>query len=199
MNRPEQVIATTVRVLRAEAAALTVAADQVDERWVQAVELLAACTGKVIIFGIGKTGHVGRKIAASLSSLGTPSFFLHAAEAAHGDLGVVTPTDIVVAISNSGETVEVVSRLSYFAELGCTVIALTRSAQSTLGRAATICLELPSEGEADLNNLAPTVSSTLALAAGDALAVAVAEVKGFSRNDFGKRHPGGALGKIANG
>lgn len=190
--------ATLARVLRAEAAAVAAAAERVNTDWVRAVELIVACRGKVVLFGIGKTGHVGKKLAATFASLGTPAFFLHAAEAAHGDLGMLSPGDVVIAISNSGETGEVTVRLGYVRELGCPLIALTRSSGSTLGRAADVCIELPVEREADANNLAPTVSSTLALAAGDALAVAAAEVRGFSREEFGRRHPGGALGKQVN-
>lgn len=184
------------RVLRLEAEAVANAASHIDARWVEAVHLLAGCRGRVVLFGLGKTGHVARKIAATMASLGTPACFVHAAEAAHGDLGMITKDDVVLAISNSGETTEVVERLREIADIGAPVIALTRSDCSTLGRAAQVCLSLPVDSEADHLNLAPTVSSTLALAAGDALAVAVAEQRGFTVADFGCRHPGGSLGRV---
>jgi arabinose-5-phosphate isomerase len=195
----EQILTATARVLQKEAEAIALTAGRLDDSWVQAVELMYRCRGKVVVFGLGKTGHVGRKIAASLASLGTPAFFLHAAEAAHGDLGMLDRNDVVLAISYSGETAEVVARLGYIRDLGVPLIALTKTASSSLGRAATVVLELPVEGEADHLNLAPTCSSTVALAAGDALAVAVAELRQLTREDFGLRHPGGALGKAVNG
>lgn len=186
------------RVLRAEAEALHQVAAHLDGRWARAVDLLFSCRGKVAVLAVGKSGHVGRKLAATLSSLGTPAFFLHAGEAAHGDLGMLARGDVVLAISNSGETPEVVTHLDTIRRLGYPLIALTRSAASTLGRAADVCLELPVAREADHLNLAPTVSTTVALAAGDALAVALAERRGLTRQQFAERHPGGVLGQIAS-
>lgn len=199
MNRTDEQILTRIgQVLETEANAVRNLTQHVGPSWVQAVELLLACEGKVVVFGLGKSGHVGKKIAASLASLGTPAFFLHAAEAAHGDLGALDHRDVVIAISNSGTTAEVVARLEAIRQIGCPLIALTKDRQSPLGRAATVVLELPVEREADHLNLAPTVSSTLVLAAGDALAVTVAELKRFGRAEFGFRHPGGALGQAVN-
>lgn len=183
------------RVVIEEAQALTRLADQIDDCWVKAVRLLAGCKGRIVVTGVGKSGHVGRKIAASLASLGSPALFVHAGEAAHGDLGMMVTGDVVIALSNSGETSELKAILPSLQAQALPLIVITSRPTSTLGRAATVCLETPVEREADYLGLAPTVSSTSALAAGDALAVAVARLKQFTTADFGRRHPGGALGR----
>lgn len=165
----------------------------------RACEAIADCRGKLIVIGIGKSGHVGSKIAATFASTGTPSFFLHAAEAAHGDLGMIEKKDVVLFLSNSGETSEVVKLLAPIKMLGCRTLAITRSRDSTLAKGVDISLIYSYGQEADPLNLAPTVSSTLTLAVGDALAIAVSVQKGFSREDFHRSHPGGALGKSLEG
>lgn len=165
--------------------------DEVD----RACAAIASCEGKLIVIGIGKSGHVGSKIAATFASTGTPSFFLHAAEAAHGDLGMIEKKDVVLFLSNSGETGEVVKLLAPVKALGCCTLAITRSHDSSLAKGVDIPLVYSYAQEADPLNLAPTVSSTLTLAVGDALAIAVSVKKGFSREDFHRSHPGGALGK----
>ena len=151
--------------------------------------------GRVVVSGLGKSGHVANKIAATLASTGTPAFFLHAAEASHGDLGMVTRGDVVLAISNSGETAEMLALLPHLRRLGVPVIAMTGNAASTLARAATVHLDVSVSEEACPLNLAPTASTTAALAMGDALATALLEARGFTSEDFARSHPGGALGR----
>ena len=159
-----------------------------------AVERIAAASGRVIITGIGKSGHIGRKIAATLSSTGQPALFLHSAEASHGDLGMVQNGDVLLAISWSGETVELAPVVTFAKRYAITLIALTANAESTLGREADICLALPNVREACPNGLAPTTSTTLQLVLGDALAMALLEGRGFTARDFRDLHPGGKLG-----
>lgn len=161
----------------------------------QAVDTLLACRGRVILMGLGKSGLIARKIAATLASTGTPAFFVHAAEAAHGDLGMITDDDVVIALSNSGETGEVISILPAMRRKGARLIALTGKLDSTLAKDADIVLDGSIEKEACPMNLAPTASTTVALALGDALAVALLEARGFSRDDFALSHPGGSLGR----
>ena len=152
--------------------------------------------GRIIITGMGKSGHIGRKIAASLASTGTPSFFVHPAEASHGDLGMITEDDVVVAISNSGESRELIDILNYCKRFGIKLIAVTKNAESSLGKAGDVVLELPNNGEACPLGLAPTSSTTATLVLGDILTVGMIERKGFSKEDFNDRHPGGKLGSI---
>lgn len=159
-----------------------------------AVRLIAALGGRVIVTGVGKSGHMGRKIAATLASTGTPAAFVHAAEASHGDLGMITTEDAILALSWSGETAELSSIVAYAARFAVPLIAVTASASSTLARAATVALVLPRAEEACPNGLAPTTSSTMQVVLGDALAVALLRVRGFSAGDFGVFHPGGKLG-----
>jgi len=183
------------RVIDAEDEGLRALSATVDDSWSRVVKVLAECKGKVVVMGLGKTGHIGRKMAATFSSLGTPAFFVHAAEAAHGDLGMIEPEDVVLAISNSGDTAELVGVLPMIKAIGSLLIAMTSHPRSRLAQASDLVLALPDLSEADPLGLAPTTSSTTALAAGDALAVILAEMRGFTRDQFGLFHPGGALGK----
>lgn len=180
--------------LQNEATALQLLANNVGEAYEKAVELLASCEGKVIITGIGKSGHIGKKIAASLASTGTPSFFVHSAEAVHGDSGMIEQRDVVILLSNSGETGEVLNALAIVSKIGAKRIAITKNANSTLAVQSDVALTYAFEKEADHLGLAPTTSALLQLAIGDALAVALCEHKGFSKEDFLFYHPGGSLG-----
>ena len=162
----------------------------------EALDLMQNSKGRIIITGMGKSGHIGKKIAASLASTGTPSFFVHPAEASHGDLGMITEDDVVIAISNSGESRELIDILTYCKRFGIKLIAITKNALSSLGKAGDVVLELPNNGEACPLGLAPTNSTTATLVLGDILTVALIERKGFSKSDFNDRHPGGKLGSI---
>lgn len=166
------------------------------ENLTKALDFMQNSKGRIIITGMGKSGHIGRKIAASLASTGTPSFFVHPAEASHGDLGMITEDDVVVAISNSGESRELIDILNYCKRFGIKLIALTKNAESSLGKAGDVVLELPNNGEACPLGLAPTSSTTATLVLGDILTVGMIERKGFSKEDFNDRHPGGKLGSI---
>ncbi len=198
-ERPHRSLSETVeigrRVLMSESAALTELARQLDENFNIAVNLAYECKGHVIITGVGKSGHIGRKIAATLASTGTPAFFVHAAEGVHGDLGMITSDDIVIAISNSGETEEAIRLMSTIRLIGAKIIAMTGNADSSLAKQSDAVLPCPVAKEADPLNLAPTNSTTAALALGDALAVALMTLRGFGENDFARYHPGGSLGK----
>ena len=178
-----------------EAAALLGLSDRLDERFAQAVQKILQIPGRVVVMGMGKSGHVGRKIAATLASTGTPAMFVHPAEASHGDLGMVTAHDVVLAISNSGESAELTAILPVLKRLGAPLIALTGNAQSSLARHADVALDCSVEREACPLNLAPTASTTAQLAMGDALAVALLDARGFRAEDFARSHPGGALGR----
>ena len=160
-----------------------------------AVALLLACTGRVVVSGIGKSGHIARKIASTLASTGTPALFVHPAEAAHGDLGMVAPGDVFVAISNSGESAELMAIVPIIKRLGATLVSMTGNDASSLAQLATIHLNVAVDQEACPLNLAPTASTTAALALGDALAVALLDARGFREEDFARSHPGGALGR----
>lgn len=183
------------RVLRLESEALRSMAGALDERFSAAVTLLIGATGRVIVSGMGKSGHVARKIAATLASTGTPSHYVHPGEASHGDLGMITPNDAVLAISNSGETPELSDLLVYCKRFAIPLLAITGRAGSTLCEAADVCLVLPPVAEACPMGLAPTTSTTATLALGDALAVALLERRGFTAEDFQVLHPGGKLGR----
>ncbi len=178
-----------------EAHALQSLGARLDAVFVQAVQLLLATPGRVIVMGMGKSGHVGRKIAATLASTGTPSFFVHPAEASHGDLGMVTRGDLVLALSNSGESSEITVLLPMLKRQGVPLIAMTGGLQSSLARHADLVLDCSVEREACPLNLAPTTSTTVQLAMGDALAVALLDARGFRPEDFARSHPGGALGR----
>jgi len=183
------------RVLSIEANAVAALADRLDGRFDRALALLAACRGKVVVTGMGKSGIICRKIAATFTSTGTPALFLHAAEAAHGDAGVFMKGDSIIALSNSGETDEILRLLPLIKRMDLPLIALTGDPTSTLARAADVVLDVSVAEEACPLNLAPTASTTAALALGDALAVALLERKGFGPDDFAVLHPGGALGR----
>lgn len=161
-----------------------------------ALDAMQNAKGRIIITGMGKSGHIGKKIAASLASTGTPSFFVHPAEASHGDLGMITEDDVVLAISNSGESKELVDILNYCKRFGIKLISITKNPQSSLGKAGDIVLQLPNNGEACPLGLAPTSSTTATLVLGDILTTCLIERKGFTKEDFNNRHPGGKLGSI---
>ncbi len=183
------------RVLALEASALQRAEQALGDDFVRAVQLLAACEGRVIVAGVGKSGLVGRKMAATFTSTGTPAMFLHPVESVHGDLGVVGSGDVAILISKSGESDELLGLIDALARMGVHMIAMTSEPQSRLGRAAEVTLDLGVREEACPHDLAPTTSTTVTLALGDALAVALLQEKGFRKEDFARLHPGGALGR----
>ena len=182
-------------VLETEADAIRSLIERLDESFVQAVEILLGCKGRVVVSGIGKSGHIARKLAATFASTGTPAFFVHPAEAMHGDLGMVTADDVFIALSNSGETDELLNIVPLVKRTGARLIAMTGSAGSSLATIANIHLNARVDKEACPHNLAPTASTTAALALGDALAMAVLDARGFSSEDFARSHPGGTLGR----
>lgn len=183
------------RVLEIESAAIASLAPRIDASFDRACHLVLDCHGRVVVTGMGKSGHIAGKLASTLASTGTPAFFVHPGEASHGDLGMITPKDLVIAISNSGETAEIITILPLLKRLGVPLIMLTGGPDSTLGRVATVVLDISVREEACPLNLAPTASTTAALAMGDALAVALLESRGFTRDDFARAHPGGTLGR----
>ncbi len=183
------------KVLEIETKALADLHRYIDQSFSQACQLMMDCQGRVVVIGMGKSGHIGNKIAATLASTGTPAFFVHPGEASHGDLGMITDKDIVLALSNSGETDEVIKLLPVLKRIGISIIAVTGNPQSTLARLAEVHLCVKVEQEACPLGLAPTASTTAALAMGDALAVALLEARGFSADDFALSHPGGSLGR----
>ncbi len=183
------------RALTIESRALLALQSRIDDQFLAACELCLQCTGRVIVTGMGKSGHIGGKIAATLASTGTPAFFLHPAEASHGDIGMITRADVVLALSNSGETPEIIALLPPIARLGAPVVALTGNRDSTLARHAAVHIDVSVAEEACPLNLAPTASTTATLAMGDALAVALLEARGFTAEDFARSHPGGSIGR----
>ena len=182
-------------VISIETDAIAALKDRVGDEFVKACDMVIECKGRVVVVGMGKSGHIGGKIAATLASTGTPAFFVHPGEASHGDLGMITPCDLVVMISNSGETAEIVSIVPIMKRLGVQMIAMTGKTNSTLARLSDACLDVGVSQEACPHNLAPTASTTATLVMGDALAVVVQRCRGFSAQDFARTHPGGALGK----
>ena len=195
MLSDEKLISRARQVLNIESAAVAALESRIGEAFVAACRLIHKCAGRVVVTGMGKSGHIGDKIAATFASTGTPAFFLHAAEASHGDIGMITAADVVLALSNSGETAELIAILPVIKRLGVGLIALTGKAQSTLGRAADVVLDVSVPQEACPLNLAPTASTTATLAMGDALAVALLDARGFTEEDFARSHPGGSLGR----
>ena len=191
---PHPDIATARRVLALESQALTALSDSLDDRFAQAVSRLASATGRVVVSGMGKSGHVARKIAATMASTGTPALFVHPAEASHGDLGMIVTGDAVMALSNSGETPELADLIGHAKRFGLPLIGIIGRAESTLARAADVALVLPAAPEACPMGLAPTTSTTMQLALGDAIAVALLTRRGFTAADFRVFHPGGKLG-----
>ena len=192
---PDQALHLARETFDIEASALRGLAARVDARFVQAVQRVLQTTGRVVVMGMGKSGHIGRKIAATLASTGTPAFLVPPAEASHGDLGMVTGQDLVLAISNSGESGELTALLPVLKRLGVPLIAMTGGLNSTLARHADLTLDCSVEREACPMNLAPTASTTAQLAMGDALAVVLLDARGFRPEDFARSHPGGALGR----
>jgi arabinose-5-phosphate isomerase len=191
----KRALALARRVLDTEARAITSLAGRLSDPFVAAIELMLGCRGRVVVSGIGKSGHVARKLAATLASTGTPAFFVHPAEAGHGDLGMIAAGDVVVMLSNSGETDELLLLTPHLKRQGAALIALTGNEKSTLARAADVHLDASVDAEACPLGLAPTASTTAALALGDALALAILDARGFSVDDFARSHPGGALGR----
>ena len=182
-------------VLRTEAEAVHALSSRVDDRFVRACEFLLHCQGRIVVTGMGKSGHIGNKIAATLASTGSPAFFVHPGEASHGDLGMITAGDVVLALSNSGETTEIITILPIIKRLGVPLVAMTGNPDSTLAEEADVNIDVSVEKEACPLGLAPTASTTASLAMGDALAVALLEARGFTELDFARSHPGGSLGR----
>ena len=191
-------LAAATSAINTEINALNNFAKTLEANLKPALEIIIECKGHVVITGLGKSGLVGAKIAATLASTGTPSFFLHSADALHGDSGALTSGDVLIAISNSGETAEVNAIAKMAKSWGNSVIAITRDSNSSLAKSSDAVISIAFDKEADPLNLAPTTSTTLTIAAGDALASALMAHRGFTSQDFGKRHPGGALGKATN-
>lgn len=195
MPAPEHIVAQARRVLAIEASAIEKIAARLDDAMAVAVEMILACHGRVIVSGIGKSGHIARKIAATMASTGTPAYFVHAAEAVHGDLGMIARDDVLIALSNSGENDELLTIVPLVKRQGGKLIAITGNANSSLAQEADVHLDARVDEEACPLNLAPTASTTVALALGDALAVALLDARGFGAEDFARSHPGGALGR----
>lgn len=191
----EQLVNAGKRTIQMEAEAVTGLLQRVNDQFVRACELILACKGRVIVTGMGKSGHIGNKIAATLASTGTPAFFVHPGEASHGDLGMITKDDVVIGISYSGSSSEVVTLLPLLKRLGTPLISMAGKADSALASAASAHLDISVETEACPLNLAPTSSTTATLVMGDALAIALLEARGFTAEDFAFSHPGGALGR----
>jgi len=191
----KDILETAKRVIDIEIEQLQRLKNCINQNFERAIQILLNCKGKVVVTGIGKSGIIGKKIAATLASTGTPAFFLHPAEALHGDLGMVSKEDVVIAISNSGNSSEVLAMLPYFKRLGIPIIAITNNPDSELAKRSDVVLKLCVEREACPLNLAPTSSTTNTLVLGDALAVALMKLRGFSKRDFGLRHPAGNLGR----
>ena len=192
---PQQAQALARKTFEIEAAAVLSLASRVGPEFAQAVQIMLACQGRVVVMGMGKSGHIGRKIAATLASTGTPAMFVHPGEASHGDLGMIKAVDVVLAISNSGESAEFTAILPMLGRQGVPLVAITGGAQSTLAKHARVTLDSSVAVEACPLNLAPTASTTAQLAMGDALAVALLDARGFKPEDFARSHPGGALGR----
>ena len=194
-KRAQDALAVGRRVVRQEGEALLALAGRLGDEFARAVDLIHGCAGKVVVTGMGKSGHVARKIAATLASTGTPAFFLHAAEGVHGDVGMVADNDVVLALSNSGETPEILALVPTLRRLGPPLVAITAGRDSSLGRVAQVVIETGKIGEAGALGLAPTSSTTAALALGDALAVALLERRGLTTEQFALFHPSGSLGR----
>ncbi|MGH8362601.1 MAG: KpsF/GutQ family sugar-phosphate isomerase [Gammaproteobacteria bacterium] len=197
MNRNDNasLLQHAIQVLQIEAAAVTALASRVDQHFAAACHVLLECRGRAVVMGMGKSGHVASKIAATLASTGTPAFYVHPGEASHGDMGMITGEDVVLAVSNSGETAELITLLPLIKRLGVKLLTFTGHPQSTLAKAADVNLDVSVAQEACPLNLAPTASTTAALAMGDALAVSLLAARGFTQEDFARSHPGGSLGR----
>ncbi|MBR9910536.1 MAG: KpsF/GutQ family sugar-phosphate isomerase [Gammaproteobacteria bacterium] len=190
-----QLLKAGKRTLDMEASAVAALIERIDDNFIKACELILACRGRVIVTGMGKSGHIGSKIAATLASTGTPAFFVHPGEASHGDLGMITRDDVVIGISYSGSSAELITLLPLLKRLGIPLISMAGKTESPLAQAADVQLDISIETEACPLNLAPTTSTTATLAMGDALAIALLEARGFTAEDFAFSHPGGALGR----
>lgn len=195
MTQPDALIQSARRTVHLELEAIQALLERINADFIRACELLLACKGRVVVVGMGKSGHIGNKIAATLASTGTPAFFVHPAEASHGDMGMITRDDVVLALSNSGSTAEIITLLPLIKRLGITLISMTGNPDSPLAQAAEANLDARVEHEACPLNLAPTSSTTASLVLGDALAIALLEARGFTAEDFAFSHPGGALGR----
>ncbi|APU28986.1 KpsF/GutQ family sugar-phosphate isomerase [Pseudomonas chengduensis] len=195
MNQTRDLIDSAQRTIRLELEAVQELLPRIDADFIKACELILSCKGRVVVVGMGKSGHIGNKIAATLASTGTTSFFVHPAEASHGDMGMITKDDIVLALSNSGSTAEIVTLLPLIKRLGIRLISMTGNPDSPLAKAAEVNLDARVSQEACPLNLAPTSSTTASLVLGDALAIALLEARGFTAEDFAFSHPGGALGR----
>ena len=195
MSQSNELINSAQRTIRLELEAIEELLPRIDSNFVRACELILASKGRVVVVGMGKSGHVGNKIAATLASTGTTAFFVHPAEASHGDMGMITRDDVVLALSNSGSTAEIVTLLPLIKRLGITLISMTGNPDSALAKAAEVNLDARVSQEACPLNLAPTSSTTASLVLGDALAIALLEARGFTAEDFAFSHPGGALGR----
>ena len=191
----EEIYRIAKNVIEIEAQSITALSNRIDQTFAQACEYLHRCEGRIVVIGVGKSGHISKKIAATFASTGSPSFFIHPSEAKHGDMGMITSKDVILALSNSGESEEVISLLPFIKRLNIPLISLTGRPTSTLAKAATISLDVSVEKEACPLGLAPTSSTTTALVMGDALAMALLEMRGFTENDFAFSHPGGTLGR----
>lgn len=194
MNK-EKLLQLAKAVIDNESSAVATLSQRIDDSFFQACEIMAACQGRIVVMGMGKSGHIGGKIAATLASTGSPAFFVHPGEASHGDMGMITGSDVVMAFSNSGETNEISTLIPLIKRKNVPLIALTGNAQSSLARAASIHIDVSVEKEACPLGLAPTTSTTVALAMGDALAISLLEYRGFTADDFALSHPGGQLGR----
>ncbi|PKQ42767.1 D-arabinose 5-phosphate isomerase [Pseudomonas sp. YY-1] len=195
MNQTRDLIDSAQRTIRLEIEAVQELLPRINADFIKACELILSCKGRVVVVGMGKSGHIGNKIAATLASTGTTSFFVHPAEASHGDMGMITKDDIVLALSNSGSTAEIVTLLPLIKRLGIRLISMTGNPESPLAKAAEVNLDARVSQEACPLNLAPTSSTTASLVLGDALAIALLEARGFTAEDFAFSHPGGALGR----
>ena len=197
MNKisPDKFIALGKAVIETEQIALTELIERIDDKFVMACNLLLQCEGRIVVIGMGKSGHIGNKIAATLASTGTPALFVHPGEASHGDLGMITNKDVVMLLSNSGETDEIVALLPVIKRLNTPMIALTGKTNSTLAKIATVNIDVSVSKEACPLGLAPTSSTTATLAMGDAISIALLEARGFNKDDFALSHPGGVLGR----
>ncbi len=195
LKTPEDLLAIARHVLRIESEAVAALSGKLTDSFVAAVDMIAAAPGRVVVTGMGKSGLVGKKIAATLASTGTPAFFVHPAEASHGDLGMITGRDVIIALSNSGETEELAGLIPFFKRFAVRLIAMTGNPQSTLAKASDVHLDVGVSEEACPLGIVPTASTTAALAMGDALAVALLSKNGFREEDFARYHPGGSLGK----
>lgn len=195
MNQTRDLIDSAQRTIRLELEAVQELLPRINADFIKACELILSCKGRVVVVGMGKSGHIGNKIAATLASTGTPSFFVHPAEASHGDMGMITKDDIVLALSNSGSTAEIITLLPLIKRLGIRLISMTGNPDSPLAKAADVNLDARVSQEACPLNLAPTSSTTASLVLGDALAIALLEARGFTADDFAFSHPGGALGR----